>query len=118
MTMKNIQFKYFVRDDERKGTCYHEFHKGKWDEQTFWKEDSIFLHDDVKFQIEGFTEALLEIIPSYDPFGETEITEEIWRQLGKIIDSKDTDSQELYYELDLWLKEVFQDYDCITILGI
>jgi hypothetical protein len=32
--------KYFVRNSEKVGTCYHEFYKGHWDEETFWKEDS------------------------------------------------------------------------------
>ena len=38
--------KYFVKNSERESTCYHEFYKGKWDEKTFWKEDSLLLHDD------------------------------------------------------------------------
>ena len=38
--------KYFVMLDECKNTCYHEFYKGEWDEETFWKNDSLYLHDD------------------------------------------------------------------------
>ena len=46
--------KYFVTDRERDGTCYHEFYKGRWDGKTFWKEDSISLHDNIMFQAKEF----------------------------------------------------------------
>lgn len=41
--------KYFITNSEKIGTCYHEFYKGKWDGETFWKEDSLLLHDEVMF---------------------------------------------------------------------
>lgn len=43
--------KYFVTLDECKNTCYHEFYKGKWDEETFWKRDSLYLHDDILYEL-------------------------------------------------------------------
>ena len=39
--------KYFIKYDPSICGCYHEFYKGKWDEHTFWKNDSIFLHDNI-----------------------------------------------------------------------
>lgn len=66
--------KYFVRNKERENTCYHEFYKGKWDGNTFWKEDSISLHDNIMFENKGFVDAIMEVIPTYDPFGETEVS--------------------------------------------
>lgn len=33
--------KYFCSVNNRAGTCYHEFYRGKWDDKTFWKSDSI-----------------------------------------------------------------------------
>ena len=38
--------KYFIFNNQRDGGSYHEFYKGKWDKKTFWKADSILLHDD------------------------------------------------------------------------
>lgn len=35
--------KYCCTESDRKGTCYHEFKKGKF--SGFWKEDSILIHD-------------------------------------------------------------------------
>ena len=59
--------KYFVTDRERDGTCYHEFYKGRWDGKTFWKEDSISLHDNIMFQAKEFIAALVVCVPKYDP---------------------------------------------------
>ena len=56
--------KYFVTDEQREGTCYNEFYKGKWDEETFWKKDSLSLHDDVLFRIDEFEKAIVRVIPS------------------------------------------------------
>lgn len=110
--------KYFVKNSERESTFYHEFYKGKWDEKTFWKEDSLLLHDDVMFKNQGFVDAVMEVIPTYDPFGETEISPEIWKKIGQVIKEKDERAKELYDEADVWLKDVFKEYECITILGI
>ena len=110
--------KYFVYNDQRKGSCYHEFYKGKWDGETFWRENSIFLDDNVLYKIKGLEDALIETIPKYDPFGETEISAEEWKKIGKAILHKDREAQELYREADEWLTSVFAEYGCFTILGI
>ncbi|MBQ2902706.1 MAG: hypothetical protein IJE49_12805 [Agathobacter sp.] len=110
--------KYFVKDNERIGTCYHEFYKGKWDKHTVWKSDSIFIHDDCLFENPDFQDAIEEVIPPYDPFGITEITFEEWRKIGEVISIKNLVSQEIYNEADVWLKDVFEVYGCFTILGI
>lgn len=108
--------KYFVANSERKSTVYHEFYRGKWDGETFWSDDSIFLHDDVLS--EGFAEAIKEAVPEYYPYGETEISFVAWEKIGQIIKLKDAASQEMYREADEWLKDVFAEKDCFTILGI
>ena len=78
----------------------------------------MLLHDDVMFKNQGFVDAVIEVIPTYDPFGETEITLEIWDKIGQVIKEKDERSKELYQEADVWLNDVFKEYECITILGI
>ena len=109
--------KYFVSDDQRDGTCYHEFYKGKWNRKTYWKTDSISLDDDYLFN--GLIDAIREIVPSYDPYSVTEISIEQWNEIGEIVLTKDTKSQEVYHEADIWLKEqVFPKHKCFTILGI
>ena len=109
--------KYFVFDHQRNGSCYYEFYKGKWDGKTFWNPDSISIHDDYFF--DGFADAIIEIVPYYNPFGETEISIDQWKKIGKRIKEKDVKSQEVYYEADQWLRdEVFTKHKCFTILGL
>ena len=110
--------KYFVTDNEREGTCYHEFYRGKWDGYTFWKEDSLSIHDDIMVEHEGFPDAIKEIVTLYDSAGETEISFDEWIEIGKIIQQKDETSQAIYHEADEWLKDVFKTNGCFTILGI
>ena len=109
--------KYFIFNNQRDGGSYHEFYKGKWDKKTFWKADSILLHDDYLFD-NGFVDAIIDIIPTYDPFGETEITADEWKKIGNLILTKDEKSQEIYFEANEWLEDVFKKYNCFTILGI
>lgn len=110
--------KYFVTNFERKGTCYHEFYRGKWDGETFWRDDSLLLHDEVLFKHPGFAGAIKEVIPAYTPFGETEISFDDWKKIGQIIEHCEEGEKELYQEADSWLNRVFQENGCFTILGI
>ena len=108
--------KYFVFDYQRNGSCYHEFYKGKWDGCTHRKADSIMLDDDLLCN--GFVDAIIEIVPDYAPYGVTEISVDEWQKIGNVILTKDKTSQKLYSEADKWLRKVFEDYSCFTILGI
>ena len=111
--------KYFVFDYQRDGSCYHEFYKGKWDGKTFWKSDSIFLDDDFLLLVDGFVNTIIDVVPYYDPYDETEISIDQWKKIGEQIKEKDVKSQEVYYEADRWLRdEVFTKHKCFTILGI
>ena len=111
--------KYFVFDYQRDGGCYHEFYKGKWDGHTFWKKDSILLDDDILCGHKGFIDAVIEAVPSYDPYGVTEISQSEWQKIGEFILEKDASSQALFKEADIWLKNnVFPTYTCFTILGM
>lgn len=108
--------KYFVYDYERKSTNYHEFYKGKWDEKTFWHPDSISIDDNILYENPDFVDAIISVIPTYDPFGETEINHKQWIDIGKKV--TDTQSKELYEEASEWLKTIWDKYPCFTILGL
>ena len=110
--------KYFIYEYQRKGTCYLEFYKGKWDNKTFWKKDSILIDSDVLLDCKDFIDSILEIIPTFDPFGVTEISYDAWKKIGKIILEKNTQYQEIFCEADKLLKNAFAIHDCITILGV
>ena len=90
--------KFFIKSSEKKGTCYHEFYKGKWDGSTFWKEDSLLIHDDVMLEHRGFVEAIKKVVSHYDPYNETEINKDEWIEIGNVIQNADKDSKEVYDE--------------------
>lgn len=108
--------KYFVFEYQRRGSCYHEFYKGKWDNCTHWKADSLLLDDD--YLSKDFVDAMVEIVPAYSPYGVTEISADEWKEIGNVILTKDKKSQEIYYEANIWLDDVLKKYGCFTILGI
>ena len=110
--------RYCTEPNERNGGSYHEFYRGKWNETTFWKKDSLLLHDDVLYSIDGFTSAISTVFPDYSPAGEVEISMYQWRQIGELINPKDSDARALYDEIDQWAKTAFDRDGCFTILGI
>lgn len=109
--------KYFMMLDECKGTCYHEFYKGKWDEKTFWKNDSLYLHDDILFDLK-LEEVFYEANSSYDPFNETEINELQWQRIYKMAKTLGGEVFEVINEANEWATKTFKEYGLFTILGI
>ncbi len=110
--------KFFVTDEQREGTAYHEFFKGRWDEKSFWHKDSIYLFDDELMNHKGFYDALRQCVPGYDPYDMIEVSKENWKDVRECIPQDDTESIELYEEADVWVKEVFKECTCFTILGL
>lgn len=110
--------KYFVNRAELSGTCYHEFAMGLWDGETFWREDSIYLHDDILYQHKGFIDALRQVLPDYDPYGEVTINRKQWELIGRQAENQGSDVIELFAEANDWAATAFCQYETITILGI
>ncbi|MDO4740761.1 MAG: hypothetical protein Q4A66_08855 [Eubacteriales bacterium] len=110
--------KYFVRCGERRGTCYHEFFAGEWDGKTFWKEDSLLLHDDVLSKSDGFWRALAGAIAGYDPFAAVAVSRKEWETVGALIDPGDDVAREMYREANEWVESAFASHGRFTILGI
>ena len=110
--------KYFCTSEECHGTCYHEFYKGKWDETTFWKKDSLYLHDDIDYENPAFFDIVTNVIPEYDPFGETELREEQWNEIFTKALKVDGTAKEVAEEINSWMNDTFQEYGLVTILGI
>ena len=114
--------KYFLTEAERKkvySSCFYEFQKGDWAEEKriFWKEDSICIDDDNMYELE-LDSLIHSVVPEYAPFGETRINRLQW---GEIVLKAAEIGGELLIavnEADLWAREVFQEYDVFTILGL
>ena len=63
--------------------------------------------------------AILVVLPTYDPFGGTEVYPAQWEEIGRIVRQKDNkEAIELYSEADAWVQAVFSSFGCFTILGI
>ena len=110
--------KYFIKKEQCKGTCYHEFYKGKWDNETHWKESSVYLHDDILYDAPDFVEAIKAVIHDYDPNGPTELSVDEWLEIGKIADQKDILAREIYQDANMWVQLACAECGCITILGV
>ena len=112
--------KFCVLNDEREGTCYHEFYKGRWDEDKleFWRDDSIYVHDNIFWEYPELSDVFKEVVPSYDPFEMIEFSQDDWKKIGLIVKGKKQDTQDFYNELNDWVQPVLQEYGVFTILGI
>lgn len=108
---------FFCVETERKGTCYHEFQKGRWDGKTFWKEDSLLLHDDVCQELKLY-ELFREADSGYSDSGETEIDKEKWQIICNRANIIGGNVKMAINEADLWVKEVFREEERFTILGL
>ena len=109
----------FVKNHERVGSDYHEFYRGKWDRKSHWSEDSLYLDDDLLCECRVFGNAILSVIPSYDPFGITEVSRGQWDAIGKQLAADgDETGMAMYREADGWVQNVLAEQDCFTILGI
>ena len=109
--------KYFVFNQERKNTVYHEFQKGKWDGHTFWKYDSICLSDDllVEFRID---ELFADVIKDYNTYSEFEIDEKIWSEIKLRAEQIGGEILECILEADEWVVNTFLEYDVFTLIGV
>jgi hypothetical protein len=110
------QLKYFIRLNKMEHTAYHEFQKGKWDGETFWKSDSLLLSDEIYRELHLLN--LFRIIPGYDPYEITEINRAQWNMIKENAATLGTEVQDLVKEADFWVKENFETSDVFTIIGL
>jgi hypothetical protein len=110
------QLKYFIRLNKMESTAYHEFQKGKWDGDTFWKSDSLLLSDEIYCELHLLN--LFRIIPGYDPYDITEISKEQWNMIKENAATLGAEVQELVEEADPWVKENFETSEVFTIIGL
>lgn len=113
---RTVLMKYFCRPGDRKGTCYYEFQKGEFDE-TFWKDDSLLIHDDDWYD-SGLEDFFFAEIPDLDEYGTTTVKREQWDEIREHASEYDEIVNEALAELDEWVKETFEEYDEFSILGL
>lgn len=109
---------FFISNSERRGTCYHEYLQGKWDGETFWAEDSLYLHDDVVCELDLYRKLFSKAIPGFDCYRDMEVTLEDWKRMVEAARDSGGKVAEFVEELRPWAEENFQKHECFTILGI
>ena len=109
--------KYFCRNQERSGSCYHEWIAGKRDDMTTWQEDSLYIHDDVLFET-GLGALLLETIPRFDGCGITAVTAEDWQNARERAAKIGGITAEAFAEAEAWAADALARCGAITMLGI
>ena len=96
---------------------YHEFQKGKFDGDSFWKEDSLNLHDNILVRLN--MDALLQKAnPAYSDTGVTEINEPQWNEICREAALLGGELAEAVNEIDPWARDTFPTHGVFTILGI
>lgn len=116
------QKKYFLNESERKAsgsTCYHEFFRGKWDENTmvFWNKDSLNIHDDWMVAL-GLQDLISSVVSSYQSYANTEINQEQWRDICANAEKIGGNLLDAIKELTPWVEYNFLQNEVFTILGI
>lgn len=109
--------KYFVFDHERINTVYHEFQKGKFDDITFWKDDSISLSDDLLFTLH-IEDLFASVIPGYNSYSQFEIDKELWEKIMSAAQQVGGEVLACLSEADEWAKNTYLEYDVFTIIGV
>lgn len=110
--------KFFIKNSDRKGTCYHEYLQGEWNGDTFWAEDSLYLHDDWMCDLDLYRKLFSKAIAGFDPYRDITVTRASWEKILEIAQAEDGQVAEFIEELRPWAEENFQKYEIFTILGI
>ncbi|MBR1529842.1 MAG: hypothetical protein IJ642_11145 [Oscillospiraceae bacterium] len=109
--------KYFITEQERENTCYHEWQKGHFDGVSFWKNDSLLISEDMHYKL-GLEELFKIIIPEYDPLGETEVSEKQWILLMQKASELGGEVLECLQEADKWVNNTLKEYYMFTMIGM
>lgn len=114
--------KYFTDNFERRGTCYHEFTRGKWDGKTFWSDDSLFLRDDylsdLKLYELVFKPAFDEQGEKFSRWGANTVTRVLWENILCHAEDAGGEVWNLFCEITSFAEKSLSEDGEFSILGI
>lgn len=115
-----IIMRFCELNNERHGTCYYELYKGEWNPALpeFWRDDSLYIHDDTFYQYPELNKAIKNVIPTFDTYSETAVNKQEWEEIGKLLENSDQDTRDFYAEINEWAEPVLQTHGVFTILGL
>ena len=115
-SMKEHSYKYFILNNQRKGTAYHVFVFGKPKDQ-YWNKYSLYISDDIMQEIQLY-KIFEDNKEDYGYFGDTIIDSNKWEQIIRNLNNYSTEIQFAITEIFEWVNFAFERYKCFTILGI
>lgn len=107
---------YCCFNNQRTGTCYFEYQKGKF-EDNFWLDSSIYLHADL-FDKLNLYQIFVKAVPEFAYYGITEIDREKWNLLIVTANQIGGSIKCVFHEIDSWVNLFSPTENVITILGI
>lgn len=107
---------YFERNI--KGGCYDEFAKGKWDGETHWSADSLFLYDDRFDDLGLYRDIFSKVFEEYNRWGPNRVTRGDWDRLFALSKECGGAVAEMFDELAVWVEENFNEFEEFWILGV
>ena len=114
--------KYFTDNFERRGTCYHEFTRGKWDGKTYWSDESLYLRDDYMSDLKlyelVFKPAFAEHGKNFSRWGGNEVDRELWDSMLSRAMDVGGEVWELFAEITDWIEKSLSGDETFAILGI
>ena len=114
--------KYFTDNFGRRGTCYHEFTRGRWDGTTHWSDESLYLRDDYMSDLKlyelVFKPAFSELGKTFSRWGMNEVDRELWNNMLSHAMDVGGEVWELFAEITAWAEKALAGDECFYILGI
>lgn len=107
---------YCCSNNQRTGSCYFEFQKGKFSGK-YWLDSSICLCADI-FDSLNLYQVFAKTVPEFDYYGITEIDSENWSQIKSSADMMGGAVKDAIAEIDLWAAPLLPADHVITVLGI
>ena len=111
--------KYFVQEEQRRdshSSRYLEFQAGRYHGRC-WLDSSISIRDET-WEEYHVSDLILEVVPEFDLYGTTIITEDRWDRIVEQSRKDGCACQEIIAEAVPWAAHCFETNDAFTILGI
>lgn len=111
--------KYFCSNDERFGSCYHEYQRGHLEKRQYWRDSSLYLDDDIAVDIK-LHEIYFEVIKDYDPYSAERyfVNKAMWGEILRKAIARGGAVKEAVMELSPWAEENFKTEKEFTVITI
>ena len=108
--------KFCVKNNERHGTCYFEFQKGKF-RNKYWVKNNLCLPEDIFDELKLY-DLFSKVVLHFDYYGLNELTKKQWLQIKNESKKIGGNVEEAITEIDIWINTVLPDEPIISVLGI